>query len=130
MPNRAHDVCMMVNPKVLAASIGQRAFNTLDAISYVQNVAGPVTVQDMAVAVGVSQRTLEYAFRDIMQTTPAAYLRIHRLNTAHRELVSADPAASTVTAVAQKWGFGHPGRFSLAHRRLFGELPSRTLSRA
>jgi transcriptional regulator GlxA family with amidase domain len=101
-----------------------------DAISHVKNMAGPVTVQDLTVAVGVSQRTLEYAFRDIMDTTPASYLRLYRLNAAHRELVRADQGETTVTAIAQQWGFTHPGRFSGAYRQLFGEAPSRTLSRA
>jgi transcriptional regulator GlxA family with amidase domain len=101
-----------------------------DAISYVKNMTGPVTVQELAVAVRVSQRTLEYAFRDVMETTPASYLRMHRLNAVHRDLVKTGPGEATVSAIAQKWGFNHPGRFSLAHRQLFGEVPSRTLSRA
>jgi transcriptional regulator GlxA family with amidase domain len=61
--------------------------------------------------------------------TPAAYLRTHRLNAAHRELLSADPAVSTVTEIALRWGFGHPGRFSQIHRKLFDEKPSATLSK-
>ena len=97
------------------------------AIRYVENRDEPVTALELAVAVGVSQRTLEYAFREKLDITPAAYLRIYRLNAAHRELLAADPKASTVTSIALRWGFTHPGRFSLMHRKMFNETPSEAL---
>jgi AraC-like DNA-binding protein len=71
-----------------------------------------------AVAVGVNQRTLEYAFREVLGTTLASYLRLHRMNNAHQDLEVADPNSSTVTEIATKWGFLNPGRFSVAHRKL------------
>ena len=97
------------------------------AIRYVEDRDGPVTALELAVGVGVSQRTLEYAFREKLEITPAAYLRIYRLNAAHRELLAADPAVSTVTSIALRWGFTHPGRFSLIHRKMFNETPSEAL---
>ena len=97
------------------------------AIMYVESTDKPVTALELAVAAGVSQRTLEYAFREKLEITPAAYLRIYRLNAAHRELLAADPAVSTVTKIALKWGFSHPGRFSLIHRKMFNETPSEAL---
>ena len=86
-----------------------------------------MTALELALAAGVSQRTLEYAFRDQLEMTPAAYLRIYRLNAAHRELLAADPEVSTVTSIALKWGFSHPGRFSSIHRKMFNEAPSEAL---
>jgi AraC family ethanolamine operon transcriptional activator len=100
------------------------------AIEYVDCSVGPITALELAIAVGVSQRTLEYCFRNVLGTTPAAYLRLHRLNQAHRDLAAADPQASTVTEIAMKRGFSHAGRFSVAHRRLFGVTPSETLRTA
>ena len=97
------------------------------AIKYVESRHEPVTALELAVAVGVSQRTLEYAFREKLEITPAAYLRIYRLNATHRELLAADPKVSTVTSIALKWGFTHPGRFSLMHRKMFNETPSEAL---
>ena len=101
-----------------------------DAIAYAESSDEPLTSLDLAAAVGVSQRTLEYAFRKTLETTPASYLRLQRLNAAHRELSSIDPNTTTVTSIAYKWGFYHPGRFSLAHRNLFDETPSETFRRA
>ena len=97
------------------------------AIRFVESCGKPVTALELAVAASVSQRTLEYAFREKLEMTPAAYLRIYRLNAAHRELLAADPKVSTVTSVALKWGFTHPGRFSLMHRKMFDETPSEAL---
>jgi len=81
-------------------------------------------------AVGVSQRTLNYAFQNVLDTTPHSFLQIRRLNAVHRELAAADPKESTVTRIALKWGFGHAGRFSMLHRKLFDETPSEVLQRA
>jgi AraC-like DNA-binding protein len=100
-----------------------------DVIAYIDGSSRPLTALELARVAGVSQRSLEYAFRQQLDLTPAAYLRIHRLNAAHRELLSADPAMSTVTGIALRWGFSHPGRFSQMHRRLFDEKPSSTLKK-
>ena len=70
---------------------------------------------------------MEYAFREQLEMTPAAYLRVYRLNAAHRELLAAGPEVSTVTSIALKWGFSHPGHFSLIHRKMFNETPSEVL---
>jgi AraC-like DNA-binding protein len=47
--------------------------------------------------------------------------------------VRAELACGTVKCVAEcalRWGFAHPGRFSIEYRRRFGESPSSTLARA
>lgn len=41
--------------------------------------------------------------------------------------MQADPAGTTVTDIAVRWGFPHPGRFSVVYRRRFGEKTSQTL---
>jgi transcriptional regulator GlxA family with amidase domain len=52
-----------------------------------------------------------------------------RLGRAHADLLAADPATTSVAAVASRWGFAHFGRFADAHRRRYGEHPSATLRR-
>jgi len=101
-----------------------------EAIAQAEHSGRPLTALELANAVGVSQRTLNYAFRTVLNTTPYSYLQIQRLNAAHRELAVADPGESTVTNVALKWGFGHAGRFSSLYSKFFDEMPSETLSRA
>ena len=101
-----------------------------DAIAYAGSSNRPLTSLDLAIAAGVSQRTLQYAFQEALEITPASYLHLHRLNSAHQELATLDPVTTSVTKIALKWGFHHPGRFSVAHRKLFDETPSETLRRS
>lgn len=86
------------------------------------------TIVDICLALGVSERTLQYAFRDYVGMSPVAYLRVCRLNRVRAELASADTASTTVTQVAMRFGFLHLGRFAGDYRRLFGVAPSETLA--
>ncbi|MFF3500551.1 helix-turn-helix domain-containing protein [Streptomyces sp. NPDC003247] len=89
----------------------------------------PLTVADIAAAAHVTVRALQYAFRRHLDTTPLAHLRRVRLAHAHAELLAADPAdGTTVTAVAARWGFYHPGRFATLYRAAYGRPPRRTLA--
>ena len=69
----------------------------------------PISVPQLAEAVDVSQRTLEYVFREGLGITPLQFMRRCRLNRALRDLRSAAPDSRTVTEVALKWGFGGLG---------------------
>jgi len=86
-------------------------------------------VTDLCKAADVSERTLEYAFTEIMGLTPVTYLIRLRLHRVRQVLLAATHGSTTVTAEALKWGFWHFGEFSRAHRECFGELPSDTLRR-
>lgn len=78
---------------------------------------------------GVSERTLEYAFREHVGLPPQRYLRMRRLNGVRRDLRDGDPGSLRVTEVAMRWGFWELGRFAREYRALFGERPSETLAR-
>ena len=86
-----------------------------------------ITIADIAAAASVSARAAQLTFRRHLGTTPLEYLRRVRLEHAHAELLAADPARETVTAVAGRWGFPSPGRFAAAYRRAYGIPPSKTL---
>lgn len=93
-----------------------------------RNADLPVTPADIAAYASVSRRALELAFRDHLGTSPAAYLRRHRLARVHEELAAAQPGDGvSVTAVALRWGFSRSSRFAAAYRAAYGESPSRTL---
>jgi AraC-like DNA-binding protein len=88
----------------------------------------PLTVGDIAEALGVGVRTLQNCFRRELDSTPTAYLRACRLDTVHHALRAAETKTS-VTAIALQHGFVHMGRFASEYRARFGESPSTTLRR-
>ncbi|MFD5409286.1 helix-turn-helix domain-containing protein [Streptomyces nojiriensis] len=83
---------------------------------------------EIAAAAGVTPRALQYAFRRHLGATPMAYLRRVRLGLAHADLVAADPSRDTVTAIANRWGFHHQGRFAAVYRAAYGVPPRCTLA--
>ncbi|MGP9799525.1 helix-turn-helix domain-containing protein [Rheinheimera sp. NSM] len=85
------------------------------------------TISAICIAVGVSERSLQYAFRAYVNMSPLAYLRSCRLSRVRSMLNIADPKITTVTAIAMRFGFFHLGRFALDYKLAFGESPSVTL---
>ena len=100
----------------------RRALDFID-----ENAHRAITVDEVADAVHLSTRGLQYAFRRALDTTPAEQLRRARLDGAHRELLHG--RASTVGQVARRWGFAHPSRFAAAYRDAYGVAPTQTLRR-
>ncbi|MEX3656893.1 MULTISPECIES: helix-turn-helix transcriptional regulator [Mycolicibacterium] len=99
------------------------------AIAYIEaNADRDIALADIAEAVYVTPRALQYMFRRHLELSPMGYLRQVRLSHARQQLLNADPATTTVQAVAARWGFAHTGRFAAAYRRTFGENPSDTLN--
>jgi AraC-like DNA-binding protein len=100
------------------------------AEAYALSRAGEhLSVSDLCRAAGVSERTLEYAFREVMGLTSVVYLIRLRLHRVRQGLLAGTPATTTVTTEALNWGFWHFGEFSRAYKDCFGELPSDTLRR-
>ena len=93
------------------------------------NAESRLYVTDLCRATAVSERTLEYAFKEVLGLSPMAYLVRLRLHRARKALLDATPRSTTVSAEALKWGFWHFGEFSRAYRACFGEAPSETLRR-
>jgi AraC-like DNA-binding protein len=90
----------------------------------------PLTTARLAMQCHVSVRTLQEGFRRHLGMSPMAYVREVRLRRAHRDLRSADPAHTTVAAIAHRWGFTHLGRFAAAHKMMFGKTPLQVLHAA
>jgi transcriptional regulator GlxA family with amidase domain len=88
----------------------------------------PLTVEDIAEAVGCSVRALQSGFRQHLGSSPLTYLRDVRLELVHEDLLNAGPSRGvSVTEVALNRGFTHLGRFAQAYRERFGVAPSETL---
>jgi AraC-like DNA-binding protein len=78
-------------------------------------------------AIGVPERTLRMCSADILGMSPSRYHLLRRLNGARSELLSADPETTSVTEIAHNHQFLELGRFAVAYRTFFGEMPSFTL---
>mgnify|MGYP001215855889 CR=1 FL=1 len=102
------------------------------AREYMQaHIDEPITVSDLCIELGVSRRTLQYSFQDVLDLNPVKFLRTLRLNAARRALKRAAASGrGTVTDVAGEWGFWHLSHFSADYKAMFGELPSETLRRS
>ncbi|MGQ4598380.1 AraC-like ligand-binding domain-containing protein [Nocardia sp. R6R-6] len=120
-PNNYSDELNLTPRRTVARPIAQ-AVELIEAHAH-----EPLTVDDIAEAVGVGARALQDGFRRYYDTTPTAFLRDVRLRRVRTELMHADPTSTTVTTIAIRWGFVHLGRFSAVYRRRFGETPSQTL---
>src|SRR5262249_4687352 len=68
------------------------------AVDLIENeVAGELTISEIAKRVGVGVRALEIGFRREMDCTPRAFMLTRRMERAHQELEDADPpTASTL----------------------------------
>ena len=93
-----------------------------------QHQQGAIRVSDLCAQAGVSERTLQYAFKRKFAMTPKQYLQARRLHGV-RKAMWAQPNAS-ISELASEWGFWHMGQFAADYRKLFGELPKVTLAHA
>jgi AraC family ethanolamine operon transcriptional activator len=89
-----------------------------------------LTISELCQVANLSERNLQYAFKEYLGVTPTRYLRLLRLNGARRELLCAQPRKDRVVDVALNWGFVELGRFAAEYRQIFQELPSITLNLA
>ena len=99
-----------------------------NAISFIHRHAGDgVGVNDIADALRMTSRAVQYMFRQHLGTTPTEYLRRVRLHRAHQELVNSHRSTTTVSEVAHRWNFAHTGRFAALYRKTYGQSPHATL---
>jgi AraC-like DNA-binding protein len=98
------------------------------AIEYMDsNVENDIGLADIADAVHLTPRAVQYMFRKHLDNTPLQYLRRARLHHAHQDLLRSDRMHTTVTAIAARWGFMHTGRFAVLYRETYGCSPHETL---
>jgi len=100
------------------------------AMDFVDQSAGEyMSVQELATAAAVSERTLRTAFREYFGTGPVRFLKLRTLHQTRRALDGSDYSVTTVTQIATRFGVWEFGRFARDYRDLFGELPSETARR-
>jgi len=100
----------------------KRAMSFMD-----DNADRPITINDAAVAVHMSVRGLQVAFKKHLGASPSDYLRRVRLSGARADLKRFTTQERTVEEIARRWGFAHTARFAATYRQAYGENPSHTL---
>jgi AraC-like DNA-binding protein len=86
-----------------------------------------LSLEQLATAAGVSERTLRDAFHWYFGVPPLQYLNRRTLHQVRKALKAADPTVATVTSIATQFGVWQFGRLARDYHILFGELPSETL---
>lgn len=104
-----------------AAPDHQRAYAAQEII--MADLANPPRIENVANQVGLSQRRLSTAFKELFGGTPLQCLTQWRLEKA-RTLVA--QGELSVKQVAHMTGYTHVSSFSYAYARHFGEPPSRS----
>jgi AraC-like DNA-binding protein len=105
----------------------QRAwFNAIEAWID-EHLSETIMLQDLAKVAGVSERTLQKAFRTYHNCTPMSAVYMRRLNRA-RTLLQTPQPETTVLQIALDVGYTHPSRFASHYQKQFGEKPSLTLN--
>jgi AraC-like DNA-binding protein len=89
----------------------------------------PLYLPEICAAIGVSERTLRAVCEEHLGMGPIRFLALRRMHLVQRALSRADQSSTTVTRIVTDHGFWELGRFSVAYRTLFGEMPSVTLRR-
>jgi AraC-like DNA-binding protein len=124
------NACVGLDQSALQRRAGERAIMKRVGEWAADTPEEHLNLLELSQVAGVSLRQLQHAFKTYTGMSPTQWLRLRRLNSARRELLSRTPTQTTVAEVAMHWSFWHLGRFSSSYRALFQELPSDTLKRA
>lgn len=86
-----------------------------------RHLDSPLAIREVAAQVHCSTRTLEALFRDLVQSSPAAYYLSLRLQAARRLVAD---TGLPMADIAVRTGFSSISSLSRAFRRRFGQSPS------
>ncbi|WP_354083602.1 helix-turn-helix domain-containing protein [Bradyrhizobium sp. S3.3.6] len=89
-----------------------------------------LNLSELCAAIGVPERTLRQCCTEFLGMSPTRYHLVRRLNRSRAALRRADPETASVAAIARDHHFLELGRFAVAYRAVFHEMPSSTLRRA
>lgn len=85
----------------------------------------PISNDDVVHEIGLSERTLNKAFCTIRGLSMHRYLRLRRLWSVRRQLLTSGMHVQ-IGRIARAHGFSHMGEFAAAYKSAFGETPSET----
>ena len=111
--------CKRCTPHKVTAPETQKQ-TVLQVCRLIQEAHEPLSVQELAVAVGWSVSYLQHTFKAIMGITPKKYAQAHRLNRVRQEL----PNAPTVTDALAQAGFTKSSQFYEGGTAALGMTPA------
>jgi len=97
--------------------------DTLDIIN--GNPEQLFTIPELCSIMGVSERTLEYTFKEKFNVTPNQYIKATRLNNVKKDLYLYRDNKISIADIAGKYNFWHMGQFAKDFKAQFGYLPSK-----
>jgi len=71
-----------------------------------------MNIHSIAEKFELSEKTIENSFKSLFGITPKRFIRLLKLNHAHKDLEQANTQTVNVSYIALKWGFAHFGRFA------------------
>ena len=87
------------------------------------------SLSDLSNATNVSERTLQYSFKEKFGISPTRFIKNLKLNIIYRALKKNSAKGFAISDIANQYGFWHMGQFAKDYKLMFGELPSETLSK-
>ena len=110
------------------SDLATRQHGLLRAMDYLRyRIDTRISVAELCRVACISERSLQYAFRDEFGISPTEFMRRRRLHAVRRILTASSAEDSSVSKIALDHGFSELGRFAVEYRRLFGVHPSDTL---
>lgn len=99
-----------------------------EALAFIHdNDDNTIRVSDISKHVNTTQRNLQKIFDENLGVSPKTYLISKKLTHIRDELLQADPDATNVQEIAEKYGVVHKGNFAKSYQEFFGEYPNETL---
>ena len=106
----------------LQARVGLFHENLIEAAALMEaNIEEPLSLDEIAVLVGVSRRQIERLFKRYVGQVPTRYYLDMRLRRSRELLLQ---TAMSIMEIAVACGFQSPPHFSKCYRNLFGHTPS------
>lgn len=122
--------CLSSGPAAQETPAGRRHRCILARFEDLLRADASHSMTEICAELGISERLLRACCKEDLRMGPNRYVRLQRMQQAHRALRSGTPGTASVSEVARRYGFRDPGRFATNYRALYGELPSATLRRS
>ncbi len=94
------------------------------AVEIINNQDNIVSIQQLCAITNISERALQYAFKDKYQVSPWEYIKSIRLNRVKNDLYLLGGKDISIVDIAARHNFWHMGQFAADFKKQFGILPS------